>query len=181
MLASPDLNLLSNAHLSVTISESIRERMSYPSSLFRVIPCIMRNVENHDPPDGQSDFIQVTAITLLYTSEHSNVVRARILDSDQTVVLKFCTVRNHMFDFDDEVENYQTVFKDVQGTLVPRFYGYYKAGVRKKLTGCIMMEDCGRSIRGQFTSLAKEERSVCPNNCRIHMLIITESRYCGDW
>ena len=33
----PDLNLLSNAHLSVTISESIRERMSYPSSLF---PCV---------------------------------------------------------------------------------------------------------------------------------------------
>ncbi len=74
-----------------------------------------------------------------------------------------------------EEENvYATYLKNVQGNLVPRFYGSFKGEVEDEIhLSCIILEDCGTAVSTGFDQLPFEDRYVhvsASRNLIINML-----------
>ncbi|KII85341.1 hypothetical protein PLICRDRAFT_178430 [Plicaturopsis crispa FD-325 SS-3] len=97
-------------------------------------------------------------------TNHSKVYRAMM--ANQAVVLKF-SVPNKLdrfdkrssLDIEDEARAYRGKLQTLQGTVVPRFFGYFKAETQlKREIGCLVLEDCGERVGGSFLALPHADR-----------------------
>ncbi|GJE87009.1 hypothetical protein PsYK624_030920 [Phanerochaete sordida] len=71
---------------------------------------------------------------------------------DINVVCKLAEGKSGLSMLNMEAQLYATNLKNLQGTVVPRFYGFYVGtwkdlGGEDNLLGCILLEDCGESIQ----------------------------------
>ncbi|KAK0463979.1 uncharacterized protein EV420DRAFT_1117954 [Desarmillaria tabescens] len=127
--------------LTVTISPSIAEmtrstaELAFTSTL-------------NSAPD-----LRIDVDSLAYMGPHSIVYRANL--AGLNVVLKFSTNEQSFEDLTREADVYQGPLAPVQGSLIPRFHGYYK----NERQGCLILEDCGKPAAYlSFSELSREER-----------------------
>ncbi|KAF8951872.1 hypothetical protein BDZ97DRAFT_1769180 [Flammula alnicola] len=66
-----------------------------------------------------------------------------------------------------EYEMYNTHLIHLQGTVIPRCYGYFKGKHKGKTVGCLVLEIC---VPDKHNSLSKEEfnRQIMECMCKIH-------------
>ncbi|KII85345.1 hypothetical protein PLICRDRAFT_178434 [Plicaturopsis crispa FD-325 SS-3] len=108
--------------------------------------------------------ISTPAIAIIHSSiqktEHSLTCRATL--SDQAVVLKFTVPLSGLSslrDLENEAMAYRGKLKPLQGTVVPRYLGLYKATKKTgEVLGCMVLEDCGDAVEVPFCELPLEHR-----------------------
>lgn len=64
-------------------------------------------------------------------------------------------------DFCSEAKAYEIELSSLQGTVIPKFYGYYKGMDHEKSNvSCIVLEDCGDYVGQQFDALETTDKYV---------------------
>ncbi len=60
---------------------------------------------------------------------------------------------------EEEERIYATYLKNLQGSVVPRIYGYFKGTAKAKFpVACLIMEDCGDAVTVRFDKLPLKDR-----------------------
>ncbi|KII85392.1 hypothetical protein PLICRDRAFT_700925 [Plicaturopsis crispa FD-325 SS-3] len=114
-----------------------------------------------NPPNKKTGVAIVSST--ISSNDHSAVYRASI--GSRVYVLKLSAhnqrwLRVSLPDLETEAKNYQTKLYDLQGTIVPVFYGLFKGDnkIDHKI-GCIVLEDCGDSVDRNFYELERSDRT----------------------
>ncbi|KAF8057498.1 hypothetical protein FPV67DRAFT_1430157 [Lyophyllum atratum] len=96
---------------------------------------------------------------MIHATDHSVVYRACLGDELEAVVLKFSVDDESIADLRREATAYTSVLKDLQGSVIPSFYGIYHGTCSHGIdVSCIVLQDCGDSIKTKFRELPIEER-----------------------
>ncbi|KAF8075350.1 hypothetical protein FPV67DRAFT_1728608 [Lyophyllum atratum] len=105
--------------------------------------------------------LHATTSVLLHDNHHSTIYAATLEHDQSPVVLKLAQGSQSFEDLKKEADHYASALKDVQGTAVPRFYGFYEwrcvTHSRRRL-GCLVLEYCGEPVVGKFKDLPMNER-----------------------
>lgn len=128
-----------------------------PRDLLTLSDCILECVTSDS--NNAVGSLYATAYQLIRhdSNEHSTVYRASI--GDRSVVLKCCLSDQHLSDLEREATAYQSALLELQGTVVPHFYGFYKGSLGNgRPMGCIVLEDCGDRLDQCFESLPWDDR-----------------------
>ncbi|KAF8058189.1 hypothetical protein FPV67DRAFT_1676445 [Lyophyllum atratum] len=107
--------------------------------------------------------LHATTSALLHRNDHRrSTIYAATLDHDRSrVVLKLGLDLQSVEDLTQEANHYVIALKDLQGTVVPRFYGFYEgrcANHSRRRVGCLVLEYCGEPLVGKFKDLPLDER-----------------------
>lgn len=111
-----------------------------------------------EPASSSSDKqVHVTVICVLHDSDHSTVYLGEI--EGQKVALKCCYNMEYSRDFHIEARVYKKRLEELQGRVVPVFFGYYLA-VDEEFGpySLLLLEYCGRRLTTVFEELAVDER-----------------------
>ncbi|KAF8063226.1 hypothetical protein FPV67DRAFT_233631 [Lyophyllum atratum] len=96
--------------------------------------------------------------TMIHATDHSVVYRACLGDELEAVVLKFSVDDDSIADLRREAIAYTSNLKDLQGSVIPSFYGIYHGRCSHgRDVSCIVLQDCGDSIKTEFRELPIEE------------------------
>ncbi|KAF8067876.1 hypothetical protein FPV67DRAFT_1494039 [Lyophyllum atratum] len=105
--------------------------------------------------------LHATADELLHHNDHSTVYAAILTHDNSRVVLKLSLGWESLEDLKREANHYELQLKDVQGDIVPRYYGMYEGTCTShssRKIGCLVLEYCGKHVIGLFRDLPLDER-----------------------
>ncbi|KAF8075349.1 hypothetical protein FPV67DRAFT_1728604 [Lyophyllum atratum] len=104
--------------------------------------------------------LHATAGVLLHHNDDSTVYAASLEHHQSPVVLKLALGLQALEDLTQEANHYAKLTA-VQGTIIPRFYGFYEgrcASHSRRRVGCLVLEYCGEPVVGKFKDLPLNER-----------------------
>jgi len=118
-----------------------------------------------DDPDTEFSVHGLDAITVNVESAHSDdylcdspVFRATT-SSGVDIALKFALRDDFVDGLVTEAEAYTGALKDLQGSVVPRFYGLYTgSGEEGQIVACLVLEHYGECLKLHFEDLALDTR-----------------------
>lgn len=144
---------------------TIPERVSFPDSSAEAVFIFnrVRTLADALPvpaSDSEEKEVQVFVKSIIRESDHSTVFLAHL--RGVPVVLKCCYNVEYYKDFKQEAKIYEARLGDLQGSIVPTFFGYYRA-VDKKYGpySLLLLEHCGERITREFRALDIKVRYVC--------------------
>ncbi|KAF8057388.1 hypothetical protein FPV67DRAFT_1430053 [Lyophyllum atratum] len=136
----------------------------------------LHHQREYDPPSDPFIFQRVTQagcptppsvlsycvdkVTEIYEGDHTTVYRASLLGhqpaGSHDIVLKTDVnaryPRSSMFS--QEALRYEKDLQRMQGTYIPRFYGFFQATIYNKLVSVLLLEDCGENVNVRDESLS---------------------------
>ncbi|KII85390.1 hypothetical protein PLICRDRAFT_700923 [Plicaturopsis crispa FD-325 SS-3] len=121
---------------------------------------------NTNAPPNRKTGVAIVRSTIS-SNNHSSVYRASI--GSQIYVIKLSAHNKPWLrvndpslpDLETEANNYRTKLYDLQGTIVPVFYGLFKGENRlNHKIGCMVLEDCGDSVDRNFYELDRSDRTI---------------------
>lgn len=93
----------------------------------------------------------------IYASHHATVYRGRV--GEVSLVVKTCHEPKFSDDYSNEAEVYETMLSELQGEIIPKFYGYFKGRDHEKCRiSCLVLEDCGDALETPFHLLDQTEK-----------------------
>ena len=94
---------------------------------------------------------------VIHETSHSTVFLSKI--NDFSVVVKCCDEGKFFDDFRKEANVYQRYLRDLQGFVVPRFFGYYEElDEEYGPFSCLILEYCGTTVHDIFERLEPSEK-----------------------
>ncbi|KAH8111279.1 hypothetical protein DFH11DRAFT_626465 [Phellopilus nigrolimitatus] len=105
--------------------------------------------------------LHATVTSKIRAGYHTAIYRAILAtQGDETnVVLKFYLEENSIADLKREAAVYTGQLRDLQGVVIPRYYGLYVGGNEGECGfACIVLEDCGECLKDLFEKHSIEER-----------------------
>lgn len=117
------------------------------------------NIEPDATSSSADKQVHVTVKKTIHESDHSTVYLGDI--EGQRVVLKCCYNMEYYNDFYVEARVYKKRLEELQGRVVPVFFGYYLAVDEEYGPySLLLLEYCGRSLKTIFQDLEAVERYV---------------------
>ena len=112
---------------------------------------------------GTSRISSVVTLTRLIAETHRTAVYEAAFDG-KDVVMKFGFDQERRDALKREAKLYRRKLRDLQGTVIPIFYGYYFGRMREKVyeyqerdMACIVLENCGNRLPS-FDCLSYDQR-----------------------
>ncbi|KAJ6625357.1 hypothetical protein B0H10DRAFT_2003130 [Mycena sp. CBHHK59/15] len=115
-------------------------------------PLVMKRLlifEDETEPNIETDPWRVEAVELLRMSDRSSVFRATILrkiGDPLDAVLKLDHTAKREEAFYREAAAYETCAKNLQGSVVPFFYGLFSVEIGTKTVSCLVTQYCGSPL-----------------------------------
>lgn len=125
-----------------------------------ILPCILHesdacSVQPAKQPANTVLGTNATAYVRKFKVEDTSMIlRAEVENFE--VVIKFSYQKPRRIA--NEAMIYQEHLFDLQGKVVPRFYGLYQANVQGRDISAMVLEDCGEVIVPEISNLTKEEK-----------------------
>ena len=114
--------------------------MEKPTYLSKMASCIFAYIEK-----------------VIHETSHSTVFLSKI--NGFSVVVKCCDEGKFFNDFRKESNVYQKYLRNLQGFVVPRFFGYYEAlDEEYGPYSCLILEYCGTTVHDLFERLDPSEK-----------------------
>lgn len=116
-------------------------------------------------PEYRTDNLNTTKLTFdkakkLYTKNHTTVFRGELTVAGymkpMDVVIKIDIFDPHSESLINEAKLYTTKLHDLQGIVVPLYYGIYHAKFGSNDVTCLVLQYCGRPVKNLFTKLDKD-------------------------
>lgn len=95
---------------------------------------------------------------IIHDSRHSTTYRVSINNKKYVLKLSVPDSRSSCRDLEFEARAYQEMLVQLQGTVIPKFYGYYTGQVGLDSIGCIVLQDCGDALNEDAFTLKFEEK-----------------------
>ncbi|KAI0318378.1 hypothetical protein OF83DRAFT_31148 [Amylostereum chailletii] len=128
-------------------------------------------LQGHNPSGLASDALSFTAVKCIYSGKgraevHRGILTGGGLSESVDAVCKL--VHDDVVPFlAHEAFIYEFKLKDLQGRVVPRFYGYFQGAVSLKQIGCLVLDYGGEPVGDSFHCFKGECRRVLYHNILI--------------
>ncbi|RDB26994.1 hypothetical protein Hypma_005119 [Hypsizygus marmoreus] len=129
-------------------------------------PCgamdLTASIPSKTAPGAHLDTLQATATKLIHPNDDwygTNAIYYASLQDRSEVTLTFALSEASASDLELEAHNYAIHLRDLQGSLVPLYYGNFRGQCEHgRQISCTVLEYCGERLRNVFTDLSLEER-----------------------